>query len=191
MINIDRVIHQTTEHLLDVLDALQMDVTISNNVDAIIKAYRKKKRYNIHTVNWLYSHRIMDIYLKEYKKSCPSDIYNCYAILGCVLMCHLYRMGILAFEYRPYSQDELTNILARYHPNDKQETLPWQYDENNLKDEQSVAKVFPKTLQALSEMSLTHDVPECFKQPEDPKTQLKYPVSYYIDPIYLSITFVW
>ena len=69
MINIDRVIHQTTEHLIDVWDALQMDVATRNNVDAIIKAYRKKKRYNIHTVNWLYSHRIMDIYLKEYKKS--------------------------------------------------------------------------------------------------------------------------
>ena len=50
MINIDRVIHQTTEHLIDVWDALQMDVATRNNVDAIIKAYRKKKRYNIHTV---------------------------------------------------------------------------------------------------------------------------------------------
>lgn len=150
--------------------------------------------YILTSVNWLHNLTVDKTFTEEYKSlRLEQDTWSWYATLNMLIAAWLKRKGIWVFDQRIYSTIDVISYWKQFysvhHPSDggEYESLDKVFE---AAKQEKLGTLFPNTIKHLDEVHDLDPMTSDFIKTSNKHDGVRIPVSFVIDPLFLTITFI-
>lgn len=168
--------------------------SMDKTVQEALGEYIINHKFTLSSFNWLVNLGIDKIYSEEFHRGgFTKDTRSWYIGINIIVNYWLERLGCFVISNKQYHTPDSINLLVQYGRNLKQDTSTGKEIEMLISAIKSghVENFFSKTLSALNK-AYQNDIELCrfIEERNQNDIGIKLPVSFVIDPIYLTITFI-
>lgn len=192
-LDIDKAIQDVFQYGHQLLENPIGSVTEKTSQE-LLGEYITNHRFTLSSFNWIYNLGINKIYEEEFERSgFKRDVWSWYAGLNIILNYWLERMECWVIVNKQYQIIDTVNLLMAFDKNLTGHTEVGKDISMLISAIQSghVENFFSKTISAL-EKAYQEDIQYCpFIQDKNINNEgVKLPITFVIDPFYLTITFI-
>lgn len=177
-------------HLVENPVGSSMDKTVQE----ALGEYIVNHKFTLSSFNWLVNLGIDKIYAEEFNRGgFMKDTWSWYAGINIIVNYWLERLGCFVINNKQYQIMDAVNLLIQFDKNLKQDYSTGKEIEMLISAIKSghVENFFSKTLNALNK-AYQEDIDLCrfIENRNQNDIGVKLPISFVIDPFYLTITFI-